>query len=179
MRTDRSPSGSLPVIAAREKLLLVIRERILAYAASRIGKESAEDLTQDALMLLEQKYAHVEPLDELLPLAFQIVRFKLVDYRRKSHRRGEHNSVPVEEMPIADGRPDPAAAAERRELEERLSAALDQLEGRCREIFRMKLEGCTFAEIQANLGAASINTVYTWDFRCRKQLLDRLGENWR
>ncbi|MEZ5352754.1 MAG: RNA polymerase sigma factor [Bryobacteraceae bacterium] len=169
----------MALTAAREKLLVTIRERILAYAASRIGKDSAEDLTQDALMLLEQKYAHVEPLEELLPLAFQIVRFKMVDHRRKSHRRGEHNSLPVDEMPIADGHPDPAAVAQRRELEQRLAEALSHLEGRCRKIFRMKLDGRSFAEIQKELGAASINTVYTWDFRCRKQLLDRLGDDWR
>ena len=24
----------------------------------------------------------------------------------------------------------------------------------------------------------SINTIYTWDFRCRKQLLERMGRSW-
>lgn len=165
--------------AAREQLLIVIRERILAYAASRIGKEPAEDLAQEALMLLEQKYAHVEPLDELLPLAFRILRYKMTDYRRKTHRRGEHNSLDVSAIPLADGRPGPDAAAEQRELEAHLAKALAKLDGRCRDIFRMKLDGRSFAEIGQALGAQSINTVYTWDFRCRKQLLAHLGEAWR
>jgi len=49
---------------------------------------------------------------------------------------------------------------------------------RCRELFRLKLQGRTFAEIQQLLGAASLNTVYTWDHRCRKQLLEALGGSW-
>jgi RNA polymerase sigma-70 factor (ECF subfamily) len=28
------------------------------------------------------------------------------------------------------------------------------------------------------MGAATINTVYTWDFRCRQELLERLGGSW-
>jgi RNA polymerase sigma-70 factor, ECF subfamily len=39
----------------------------------------------------------------------------------------------------------------------------------------LKLEGKTFPEIQGILGAASINTIYTWDLRCRKQLQERMG----
>jgi len=36
------------------------------------------------------------------------------------------------------------------------------------------LEGKSFAEMQAIVGASSINTIYTWDFRCRQELMDRL-----
>jgi RNA polymerase sigma-70 factor (ECF subfamily) len=28
------------------------------------------------------------------------------------------------------------------------------------------------------MGAQSINTVYTWDHRCRQQLLDLMGGGW-
>jgi len=49
---------------------------------------------------------------------------------------------------------------------------------RCRELYRLKLEGYSFTEIQARLKVAAINTLYTWDFRCRKQLLERLGGSW-
>jgi RNA polymerase sigma-70 factor (ECF subfamily) len=40
------------------------------------------------------------------------------------------------------------------------------------------LDGKGFAEIQAILGAASLNTVYTWDLRCRKQLMELMGSDW-
>ena len=40
---------------------------------------------------------------------------------------------------------------------------------------RLKLQGKTFPEIQKIMGAAAINTIYTWDHRCRKNLLGRDG----
>jgi RNA polymerase sigma-70 factor (ECF subfamily) len=45
-------------------------------------------------------------------------------------------------------------------------------------LFRLKLEGKSFAEIQTILGARSINTIYTWDARCRKRLLELMGGSW-
>lgn len=129
-------------------------------------------------MLLEEKYRHVDDLGELLPLCFQILRFKMLSVVRKSARRGEYRQVSVDELPIADADQDPAARAEVLETRQRLQQALSQLDGRCREMFRLKLEGKTFAEIQSILSAASINTVYTWDFRCRKSLLKLMGGDW-
>jgi RNA polymerase sigma-70 factor (ECF subfamily) len=49
---------------------------------------------------------------------------------------------------------------------------------RCRELFRLKLEGRSFPEIREKMGTKSINTIYTWDFRCRKELLERMGGSW-
>ena len=49
---------------------------------------------------------------------------------------------------------------------------------RCRELFRLKLEGYTFQEIQKQMGVKALNTLYTWDFRCRKQLIETLGGDW-
>ena len=163
------------VEASRDRILGALRERILAYAASRIGRDQAEDLTQETLLLLEQKYAHVDAVEELPPLAFQILRYKMSDWRRKAARRGEFNALDAASLPLADGDGGALAAMERRELQQRLAQALERLEGRCREIFRLKLEGKSFAEIQARLGAASINTVYTWGFRCRQTLLELMG----
>jgi RNA polymerase sigma-70 factor (ECF subfamily) len=98
--------------------------------------------------------------------------------RRKSHRRGEDRQVPVEDLPLAGGEADPFEQASRRQRAARLEAALAELGERCRELFRLKLEGYTFAEIRTRMEAASLNTLYTWDFRCRKQLLERLGGSW-
>ena len=68
----------------REQILQSLRERILAFAASRMGRDAAEDLAQEVLVLLHEKYSHVTRLEELVPLSFQILRFKLVSLRRKS-----------------------------------------------------------------------------------------------
>ena len=67
----------------REQLLTGLRERILAYAASRVGRDFAEDLAQEVLLVLETKYGHLESVEDLVPVSFQILRFKMQDLRRK------------------------------------------------------------------------------------------------
>ena len=57
-------------------------------------------------------------------------------------------------------------------------AALAQLGERCRDLFRWKLEGKNFPEIQTLMGQTSINTIYTWDLRCRKRLMALVGGSW-
>ena len=143
-----------------------------------VKEEDAEDLAQEVLLVLHEKYGHVERLDDLLPLSLEIVRFKLMAHRRKVLRHGEYTQVPVDEIQVADGGPDPLTAAESREMRERLIAAISQLGERCRKIMALKLEGKSFPEIRSILDVASINTIYTWDFRCRKHLLELMGGSW-
>ncbi len=164
----------------RAEILTRLRERIVAFAASRMmkgagGAATAEDVAQDTLLVLEEKYKAVEALEDLVPLALQIARFKVMALHTKSLRRGEGTSVPVDEIPLADPAEDAEAMLERRERLDRLETALLTLGDRCRELFKMKLQGLRFPEIQQRMGAESINTVYTWDLRCRKQLIERMG----
>ena len=163
---------------ARAEVLARLRERIVAFAASRYAGTQAEDLAQEVLVLLHTKYGHLERAEDLVPLAFQILRFKLAAARRRAARRGEYDALDVEAFPPASDAPDPAAVLERKELLTRLMGGIARLGERCRELFRLKLQGRTFAEIQAQMGAATLNTVYTWDHRCRKQLLEALGGRW-
>ncbi|HBY61433.1 MAG TPA: sigma-70 family RNA polymerase sigma factor [Solibacterales bacterium] len=174
-------TGAGPDVArggGRSELLARLRERILGFAASRCGRDIAEDLAQEVLLVLEQKYGHVGTLEELVPLSFEILRFKMTAWRRKTIRRGEHTAAPVDEVPIASSGPDPEEAAAREENLARLSEAVARLGERCRELLRLKLEGLSFEEIRQAMGASAINTVYTWDHRCRKELLERLGGRW-
>lgn len=161
----------------RQDILAKLRERIVAFGASRLQRDLAEDLAQEVMIVLEQKYAHVGRLEELLPLSLQIMRFKMGAAKRKSYRRGEQGALSIELMPLADERPDTLDEFEKKEQIERLAAAARQLGDRCRQILAMKLRGQNFADIQKALNADSINTVYTWDFRCRKQLMELLGGN--
>ena len=155
-----------------------LRERILAFAASRMQRDVAEDLAQEVLVVIHEKYGHLETVEDLLPLSLQIMRFKMMAAKRKSYRHGEHSQVSVEDLPLSDRKPSAEEAYERQQRLERIAAALKQLGDRCRKIMAWKLEGKQFPEIQRLLEAESINTVYTWDFRCRKQLLDLLGGSW-
>jgi RNA polymerase sigma-70 factor (ECF subfamily) len=162
----------------KDEILAKLRERIVAFAASHMSKDVAEDLAQEVMILLHEKYRHLENLEDLLPLSLQIVRFKMMSLRRKAMRRGEYTQVSVTDIQIPDLEAHPGTHFERKELLERLTRAIGQLGERCRELLRLKLAGKDFAEIQKRLGAASINTVYTWDHRCRKQLLELMGGEW-
>ncbi len=162
----------------RDHLLAQLRERIVAFAASRYEREHAEDLAQEVLVVIHEKYSHVSGMEELVPLALQILRFKLAAHWRKQSRRGERTQVPVDHCPIAGDAPDPEATLARKEMLARLSAGIARMGDRCKELFRLKLQGLSFPEIRTRMGAEALNTVYTWDHRCRKQLLDSLGGRW-
>src|SRR6476646_3283935 len=162
----------------REQILANLRERILAFATLRVSRAQAEDLTQEVLVVLHEKYPHVADLTELVPLAFQVLRFKMLDAHRKSLRRGEYNQESVDDLPLAEPGDDPMVQLDQKQRVDRLLASMAQLGERCRELFRWKLEGKRFPEIQKIMGQTSINTIYTWDLRCRKQLLTLMGGSW-
>jgi RNA polymerase sigma-70 factor, ECF subfamily len=162
----------------RDQILAGLRERILSFATLRVSRDRAEDIAQEVLVVLHEKYAHVKELTELAPLAFQVLRFKMLDAHRKSIRRGEYNQESVEDLPLADPGNDPMIQLDQKQRVDRLLAAMAQLGERCRDLFKWKLEGRSFPEIQKLMGQTSINTIYTWDLRCRKQLLALMGGSW-
>lgn len=165
-------------VGKRDEVLAQLRERIVRFAASHGLGEAAEDLAQEVLMVLHEKYAHLDRPEDLLPVALQVVRYKMLALRRKAARHGDWRQVSIADVPLPDLEADPAMRAERQEMLERLARAAGQLSGRCRELLRLKLEGKSFAEIQKIMGATSINTVYTWDHRCRRRLLELMGGDW-
>lgn len=158
----------------RDEILRKLRERIVGFAASRMQRDAAEDLAQEVLILLHEKYGHLDRLEDLVPLSLKIVRFKMLAYRRKALRHGEYGQISVDDVQTADGKIDALTAMEQREMRERLLGAIAELGERCRQLLALKLEGKSFAEIQRALGVSSINTIYTWDFRCRQQLMERM-----
>jgi len=164
---------------SREEILKKLRERIVGFAASRMQRDAAEDLAQEVLILLHEKYGNLDRLEDLLPLSLKIVRFKMLAYRRKARRHGEYTQVSADEIQMPDGRTDALTAMEQHEVRERLIAAISGMGERCRKLLALKLEGKSFAEIQAAFGVASVNTIYTWDLRCRKHLSDIITEEER
>jgi RNA polymerase sigma-70 factor, ECF subfamily len=177
-RLSDAEGGCYDAGVAREEVLARLRERIVGFAASQLSRDAAEDLAQEVLMLLHEKYAHLERAEDLLPLSLQIVRFKIMSLRRKTARRGEYTQVSVTDIPLPDPDASPLDYVERKEMRERLGRAMGQLGDRCRELMRLKLQGRSFPEIQKAMGAAAINTIYTWDHRCRKPLLELMGGKW-
>lgn len=168
------PVSSLPETHSRSQLLGRIRERILVYGTSRIGRESAEDLAQETLMLIETRYSHLDQIGDLVPLAIRIMNFKVKSLRRGLVRQ-RLSDTPVDETPIADPAPDAARQAETSELQNRIMAALEKLGGRCRRLFLLKLEGHRLPEIRELLGADTMQQLYLWDFRCRERMRELTG----
>jgi RNA polymerase sigma-70 factor, ECF subfamily len=162
----------------RDDLLAKLRERIFRFAASRLSRDLAEDLAQEVLLVLHEKYPALDRIEDLLPLSIEIARFKIMAAGRKMMRRGEYSQVSVDDLPLAGTGADPFEQAARRERLARLETVLAGLGERCRQLFRLKLEGYTFQEIQKQMGVKALNTLYTWDFRCRKQLMETLGGDW-
>ncbi len=162
----------------RNQILEALRERIVRFAASRLGGVGGDDIAQEVLLVLHEKYPALDRVEDLLPLSIEIARFKILAARRKTIRRGENTQVSVDDLPLAGGGPNPLEQALRRERLELLEAALRGLGERCREIFRLKQQGLNIIGIQKQLKVGSINTLYTWDFRCRKELRERLGADW-
>lgn len=163
----------------RPEILARLRERIVGFAASRYAREGAEDLAQEVLVVIHEKYSHVERLEDLVPLAFQILRFKLFAQRRKAARHGEYSQVSVDEYPPHGDTPNPEEVMARKEMLEKLTSGIARMGKRCQELFRHKLQGRTFPEIRELMGVEALNTIYTWDHRCRKQLLEWMGGRWR
>jgi len=162
----------------RDQILTILRERILAFATSRLSRDRAEDLTQEVLTVLHEKYSQVTELVELIPLAFQVLRYKMLDAHRKASRRGEYHQESIDKLPLADTGDDPITQLDQKQRVDRLLTAMAKLGERCRELFRWKLEGKSFPEIQRLMRQTSINTIYTWDLRCRRELLTLMGGSW-
>jgi RNA polymerase sigma factor (sigma-70 family) len=164
----------LPRPAEEDQTLVSVRKRVLGYARKRLAPEDAEDLVQDALVLLVTKYAHVSDPTERVKVAAQIVANMTSSRWRRSGRRGERTAVDAADVPLEDGRPGPEELLAKRQLVDRLRSAVDRLRGRHREVLRLRLEDRTSQEIAEILGA-NLNTVYSWEHRCLKKLRELMG----
>jgi RNA polymerase sigma-70 factor (ECF subfamily) len=164
---------------ARDAVLAQVRNRVMAFAASRAGRDVAEDIAQETLLLLTTKYGHLADAADLVPLSLRIARLKLMNHWRKKKRAPLVDMDPA--LPPPEPNTDPGDTEDRLVrglLVEDLLRAIDTLNERCRKLLALRLEGRDFEEIRAHMSAASINTVYTWDNRCRKNLRVALGSWW-
>src|ERR1043166_7194481 len=66
----------------RDEILERLRERIVRFAASKLARDSAEDLAQEVLLVLHEKYPTLERVEDLVPLSLEIARFKIMGARR-------------------------------------------------------------------------------------------------
>ena len=169
----------------QEAVLEKVRARILSAARRGLSPADAEDLTQETLLLLSTKYAHVEAPEELVALGVTILRKKRLAFWRKGTRRQALGETPLPSgddddrdplEAVASRDPNPEEITSARERLDLYVAAAARLGGRCREVLRRKMGGESFVEIAAAFGRP-VNTIYSWDHRCHQRLRKLLGEH--
>jgi len=169
----RFPDGGR--VAIDEENLKLLRERIVRYGQSRIGRENAEDLAQETMMLLSTKYGHLERLEDLLPLTFKIMTNKIMDLRGRSWWKAGQTGGDVEgrEMP-GGARPDEVFAT--KEGFARFLAAVRRLDRPCRRILWLRYRKMSTADIRKRIGAVSDQAVNLKVFHCRGRLRELMQE---
>ena len=157
-------------MAIDEKIIVLLRERLVRFGQSKVGREAAEDLTHDTLMLLPEKYPGVERVSDLVPLATRIMQLKVMDYRRGEFRRHEHTRQDPEDVDIPDLGLRPDEILEAKEFAARMAAAMARLGPKCRQILLFRIDGASTEQIQKRLGNISAETVNMRVFHCRQRL---------
>lgn len=159
----------------RDQVLEQLRARIVGWATSHhwTRANDPEDLAQEVLLELSRKYPQVESLEDLVPLSFRILHFKIRNDFRKRIRRKEDQQMPVEELLLAHPGADPEERLMGRQLGRRLAEAVSRLKPKCRELLRLKLEHGSLADISELLDSP-LGTIYSRWSRCRKALESEL-----
>lgn len=149
--------------------LQAVRQLIVSFATQKVGYEAAEDIAQEAVLILMQKYSEVRKREDMIRLAVGITRNKCFERFRKVARETEFSDTTPDDSDIH-------RELERRQVIDRILPAILQLGERCRAVLRLMLfEEKGAAAVQAALKAKSINTVYTWEHRCFKQLVELIS----
>lgn len=144
--------------------------KLVAYAYTLLSDYgAAEDVVQNAFVVVAKKYNQYEPGSSILAWCRSIVRLEVLNYRRKHQRQ-----IPVERLILFDSMD--AAFAEQQQADhntsglEDLHICLGELPKRSREIIRLQYqEEKTYEEIGVNMGM-KIEAVRKALYRIRNQL---------
>jgi RNA polymerase sigma-70 factor (ECF subfamily) len=166
-------------LAIDEKTLVFLRERIVGFAQSRIGRDTAEDLAQETLMLLTSKYADLEKVTDLLPVAIRVMQFKAMDKVGSKTWTAERTKSDPVDLPLPSPEPSPYDQIEAKETAERLAATFKFLGPECRKLMRLRYVGKSTHEIQAIMGIENTSTTNVRIKRCydrwRKLMAEAAG----
>ena len=108
--------------------MATLRERLLKAWTYKVGRDTAEDVAQETLLLLETKYAHVTGETDLVKLSFTISSYVEKSIRRK-FKRDRELPTPDEWSP-----PDPAVSQEYSAFLATVRSKIAELRGRCPEL---------------------------------------------
>jgi len=155
-----------------EELFTRHHAELYRYAARFTGDaDLAEDVVQDVFVRLAMR----PPADQarVRGWLFRVATTIAVDALRASRRRRELALAWPERLPMGDPAPDPAAAAERSELRQRVREALVELSEKERAVLLMREEGFAHREIAVAVGTTT-KSVGTMIARALEKLARRL-----
>ena len=161
----------------RDQVLEQLRARIVAWATShqRARGIDAEDLAQDVLLEIQRRYKDIEELEDLVPLSFRILDYKVLNESRKRLRRKEDQQMSVEDAYLANPGAGPEAELMSRERGRQLARAAGRLKPKCKQLLKLQLEHGSLKTISELLGVPE-GTIYSRWSRCRQALKKLMEE---
>lgn len=166
-----STSGQSASAVDRDALIALVRERIRGFATYLHWGDDAEDIANETVLVLLEKYGGIEAPEEILKIANQICVNLVLNLRRK---RANKRQVDLDTGIAASLGGDPETVASNRELKQLMLKAIEASDSRCKQLLRLKLEGATTEKIAEEL-KLNPNAVHAAFFRCGKRLRAALG----
>ena len=163
--------------AAFAALVERYQDRIVRLVRGMVPESDTEDVTQEAFLKAYRKLGAFDGRSSFYTWIYRIAANTAMDWRKKErHRR--HVPLPVSPEgedateSLAEG---PETSARRRELGEKIDAAVAALPEKYHEILVLReIEGLSYEEIAERL-SMSKGTVESRLFRARERLRERLG----
>ena len=159
------------------------RGRLGSFIRQRVPDASeAEDILQDVFFDFVEAYRLPEPIEQVGAWLFRVARNRIVDRFRKKREvalpqadateEGEDDYWLEQALPALDSGPE--ATYLRAMLLEAISAALEELSAKQRDVFiAHELDGRSFKELSAESGV-SVNTLLGWKRQAVLHLRARL-----
>jgi len=160
---------------------------MVAFVRSRIedaADRDGEDIVQDVMERVFSLADFTVPLDDLASYVYSALKNRVIDAMRRRKRQvsldmpvGEGEDATLADF-LADSRYDAARESGKREMRDRLFAAIDSLGADQRAIILLtEFEGRTFAEVSAETGVP-LGTLLARKSRAMKRIRELLsGEN--
>ena len=172
---------------ALSRFLSDLRERFLVLAKRRVREDAVEDVVQEALRIVLERYRRRRTGVPVLVWSLAVLR-NVIGNHYQGRQRERQRTREVEDwqrLPVPDAAPDPLEETAAAELWEALGRALDRLAAtsrRCAELFRHLLaslrEGGSGQEVTARVlermrrsePRLTRNAFYVALHRCRGRL---------
>jgi RNA polymerase sigma factor (sigma-70 family) len=152
-----------------------LRERVHALTRKRIWDPAiAEDLTQETMRTVCEKYREADLSSGLLPWVFTVLHHKIGNHLKR--RRTEQGARDALTRDVSWDIAGFASVGETEgfDLADAIAKALRMASDDCRRVFTFLLRGDGVAEIREAFGNEPVGTTYSRVFRCREKLLRHL-----